>query len=101
MVSNGMKGLAFSVLDYVRPDAYNTYMSKLTLSVDEHVVRQAKRYAAKRGTSVSHLVERYLSLVARPPRSSEMTPPVLSMLRGAAKGIDAEEYGRHLVRKYR
>jgi hypothetical protein len=32
-------------------------MSKLTLSVDEKVVRGAKRYAAARGTSVSRLVE--------------------------------------------
>jgi hypothetical protein len=76
-------------------------MSKLTLSVNERVVQQAKRYAAKRGTSVSHLVERYLSLVARPPRSNEDDPPVLKMLRGAARGVDPEEYGRHLVRKYR
>lgn len=76
-------------------------MSKLTLSVDEHVVKRAKRYAARRGTSVSRLVERYLSLVSRPPLSTEEDPPALRMLRGAAKGIAAEEYGHHLVRKYR
>ena len=76
-------------------------MSKLTLSVDERVVRQAKRYAAKRGISVSHLVERYLTLVAHPPRSDEDDPPVLKMLRGAAKSVAPEEYGRHLIRKYR
>ena len=76
-------------------------MSKLTLSVDERVVRQAKRYAAQRGTSVSRLVERYLSLVTRPPRSTEEDPPVLRMLRGAGKGTEPGEYGRHLVRKYR
>jgi hypothetical protein len=76
-------------------------MSKLTLSVDEQVVKRAKRYAADRGTSVSRLVERYLSLVCRPPRSTEDDPPALRMLRGAAKEIAAEEYGQHLVRKYR
>ena len=76
-------------------------MSKLTLSVDEQIVRRAKRYAAKRGTSVSRLVERYLGLVARPPKSTEEDPPVLRMLRGAAKGVHPEEYGRYLVRKYR
>jgi hypothetical protein len=76
-------------------------MSKLTLSVDERVVRLAKRYAAKRGTSVSHLVERYLTLVARPLRDDEDDPPVLKMLRGAAKGVDPEEYRSHLVSKYR
>ena len=37
-------------------------MPKLTLGVDERVVRGAKRYAAARGTSVSRLVERYVDL---------------------------------------
>jgi len=76
-------------------------MSKLTLSVSERVVQQAKRYAAKRGTSVSHLVERYLTLVARPARSDEEDPPVLRMLRGAAKNVDPDEYARHILRKHR
>ena len=40
-------------------------MPKLTLSVDEKVVRSAKRYAAAQGTSVSRLVERYLDLLSR------------------------------------
>jgi hypothetical protein len=47
------------------------------------------------------MVERYLSLVSKPPRSTEEDPPVLKMLRGAGKGVDAEAYRRHLVRKYR
>jgi hypothetical protein len=76
-------------------------MAKLTLSVDEEVVKKAKRYAARRRTSVSRLVERYLSLVVRPPRSGEGTPPALEMLRGAGKGVDPDEYRRHLARKYR
>jgi hypothetical protein len=42
-------------------------MAKLTLSVDGSVVKTAKRYARRHGTSVSHLVEQYLGLVALPP----------------------------------
>lgn len=86
--------------EYVSGACYHTYMSKLTLSVDEEVVRDAKRYAASRGTSISRLVERYLSLLSRPPRSEEQTP-VLKMLRGAARGESADTYRRHLDRKYR
>jgi hypothetical protein len=52
-------------------------MAKLTLSVDEAVVRRAKRYAAGRGTSVSDLVE-LPDLLARPLRRDEM-PPVLRL----------------------
>lgn len=75
-------------------------MSKLTLSVDSGVVRQAKRYAEAHGTSVSRLVERFLGLLGRPPARSA-DPPVLRRLRGILKGGGREEYRRHLVRKYR
>ncbi|HEX5474308.1 MAG TPA: DUF6364 family protein [Vicinamibacterales bacterium] len=75
-------------------------MSKLTLSVDEKVVRGAKRYAAARGTSVSRLVERYLDLLSKPSGAGNPTP-VLRLLRGAARGATADAHRRHLSRKYR
>lgn len=75
-------------------------MPKQTLSVDERVVRGAKRYAAARGTSVSRLVERYLDLLSKPFKSDDQTP-VLRLLRGAARGVPAEARRRHLSRKYR
>ncbi len=78
---------------------YDTYVSKLTLSVDEKVVRDAKRYAAARSTSVSQLVERYLALLAE-TRTDEQ-PPVLKLLRGAARRQSADAHRRHLSRKYR
>jgi hypothetical protein len=76
-------------------------MPKLTLNVDAKVAARAKRYAARRDTSVSKMVERYLDLVAAPISTSQEDPPILRMLRGAAKGVSHDEYGRHLQRKYR
>jgi len=77
-------------------------MTKLTLSVDEGVVERAKRYAAGRGTSVSRLVEAYLSLLSGSDRRpSEEPPPVLARLRGALKGAQPGDHRRHLERKYR
>jgi len=75
-------------------------MPKLTLSVDEKVVRGAKRYAAAHGTSVSSLVERYLDLLSRPFDMANATP-VLRRLRGAARGVRVDAHRRHLARKYR
>lgn len=75
-------------------------MSKLTLSVDEGVVRRAKRFAEKRGTSVSQMVQQFLDLLARPPKPEEDTP-VLRRLRGILKKGDREDYREHLVAKYR
>lgn len=76
-------------------------MAKLTLSVDEQVVQGAKRYAAARGTSVSRLVEQYLALLSRSPQAADSQTPVLRLLRGAARGVPADAYRRHLRRKYR
>jgi hypothetical protein len=79
-------------------------MPKLTLSVDEQVVRGAKRYAAAKGTSVSQLVERYLALLSKPPRSGTQSgdqTPVLQRLRGAGRGVPAAAHRQHLSRKYR
>jgi hypothetical protein len=89
---------------YVFEVLYDTYVSKLTLSVDNTVVRRAKRYAARRGTSVSQLVERYLDLVSRPAATekAELTP-LLKGVRAELKGVrvDVDDYRRYLERKYR
>ena len=75
-------------------------MSKLTLSVDPVVARSAKRYAKRRGTSVSRLVEHFLSLLGRPSAETEKAP-VLRQLRGILRRGDRSDYQRYLARKYR
>lgn len=76
-------------------------MAKLTLSVDAKVIERAKRYASKRGTSVSGLVEQLLDLAASGSEHRDISPPVLSRLRGSIKGVDVSDYHRYLERKYR
>jgi len=75
-------------------------MAKLTLSVDDGVVRRAKQYAKRRGISVSAMVETYLAAVAEPPSTGDSTP-VLRSLRGVLKKSDLSAYGKHLTAKYR
>jgi hypothetical protein len=74
--------------------------SKLTLSVDEKVARQAKRYARRKGTSVSRMVEGFLEAVTD-PRAEPKPPPVLTRLRGSLRGKGTAEHRRYLERKYR
>jgi hypothetical protein len=79
-------------------------MTKLTLSVDEKAVQRAKRYAAKRATSVSRLVETYLDALARPSTlGDEDLPPITRRLRGILKGTkhSRHNYIDYLDRKYR
>ena len=46
---------------------------KLTLYVDEEVIRQAKEHARRSGTSVSDMVEKYLSEITGIANRDEMT----------------------------
>jgi hypothetical protein len=74
-------------------------MYKLTLSVDEAVATRAKKYAERKGMSVSELVERFLDVLSKPARTEEF--PELERLRGSLKGSDPDAYGKHLLKKYR
>ncbi len=79
-------------------------MAKLTLNVDETVVTRAKRYAARHGTSISGLVEQFLTLVsgAAAPRD-EGLPPILARLRRELRDVAADPaaYRKYLERKHR
>jgi hypothetical protein len=80
-------------------------MAKLTLSVDDHVVKRAKRYARRRGVSVSEIVETYLDALSGSPASTKNQPepdaPILRSLRGILKGTDVRDYDRYRDAKYR
>ena len=73
--------------------------TKLTLSIDDAIVRQAKRHARAHGTSLSGMVSRFLALV---PASAEgpQTTPALRSLRGSLKSGNRDTHRRHLREKY-
>jgi len=76
-------------------------MSKLTLSVNDRVVSDAKRYAKKRGISVSKMVEDYLASVAGAASHDVGDAPILRSLRGSLRKADVKGYRKHLAAKYR
>ena len=76
-------------------------MAKLTLSVDDQVISNAKLYAKRRGVSISEMVEAYLATVSDPPSRARVAPPILRSVRGILKNADIGEYRRHLATKYR
>jgi hypothetical protein len=94
---------AEEAIAYVQSSPYDTYMPKLTLSVDAAVVERAKAYAARQGTSVSRLVESYLGLLGDTASAGEELPPITRRLAGILKGarIGRDDYRRYLERRYR
>jgi hypothetical protein len=74
--------------------------SKLTLSIDADVIEAAKDYAAATGTSVSQLVEDYLTAITVPAERTKQ-PPILTRLRGSMQKVDVDDYREHVHKKYR
>ena len=78
---------------------------KLTLSLNERVIENAKIYAKKNKISLSKLIESYLkSIVDRKSNEIEITPLVSSLSGVIELPSDfdfREEYTKHLLDKYK
>jgi hypothetical protein len=74
--------------------------SKLTLRLDEGLIRRAKVIAKRRGKSLSQMVAEYFALLGS--RSPKDLAPTVKSLKGILKGsdLDREDYERHLEDKY-
>jgi hypothetical protein len=82
--------------------------TKLTLRLDERLIKEAKVEALSRGTSLSQMVADYFrGLLSRdtPPKGlpPKGLPPVTASLVGVLKvgKLDRSHYRRHLEEKYR
>jgi replicative DNA helicase len=77
--------------------------SKLTLRLEEELVRRAKRLAKKKGKSVSKIVADYFTLFeAQKKKPEEKFSPIVQSLKGALRGttVDVQAYRKHLEEKY-
>ena len=77
---------------------------KLTLRLDDHLIRLAKRHSEKTGKSVSQLVADYFALIgAVDGLPKTKLPARVQTLLGALSGArdDENAYRRHLERKHR
>ncbi len=68
--------------------------TKLTLSIDENVIREAKEYAQKTGRSVSQLVENYLKAITSSSieKKQSSVPPLIKRLHGCIKTDETKSY---------
>ena len=77
--------------------------TKLTLRLDDELIRAAKRHAERSGTSVSKLVADYFALIdAEAPKGPELTPRVRALF-GSLSGspVDERDHRAHLEQKHR
>ncbi len=71
---------------------------KLTLQMDEELIRFGKRWAQSRGTSLSALIANFLAVLRKLPEGGEL-PPVTRQLLGVARRVDESDSLRHLEEK--
>ena len=79
--------------------------TKLTLRLDEALIRRAKSFAERRGKSVSQVVAEFFTALEDPTGASTLQalPPVTRSLYGRLAGASAaeEDHRRHLEEKHR
>ncbi|MEI7437865.1 MAG: DUF6364 family protein [bacterium] len=75
---------------------------KLTLRMDEEMIRTAKVEASRRGKSVSQIVGEFFDSLASGKRRQPVLPPITASLVGILKGKEIQEsdYKKHLREKY-
>lgn len=78
--------------------------TKLTIKLDNNVIKRAKRYAQHRRTSLSRMIEAYLDSVTKnEPDDIEITPLVKSLSGVIALPEDFDfkkERSEYLIKKY-
>lgn len=76
--------------------------TKLTLRMDEDLVRRAKAEASRRGKSVSQMVSEFVDSLGSPRRDEKKLPPITASLVGVLKGhrVSEADYKRHLREKH-
>ena len=91
-------GLARRIYDAV----VYVMQTKLTLRMEEALVRRAKAEASRRGKSVSRMVGEFVASLGSPKRDEEKLPPITASLVGVLKGhsVSESDHKRHLREKH-
>ncbi len=71
---------------------------KLTLTIDDDVIKQAKKYSKKEGKSLSEMVENFLKAASEEKTAkSHQSTPLTRSLRGSFKAPAGFDYKKMLT----
>jgi GTP1/Obg family GTP-binding protein len=76
--------------------------SKMTLLLDEELIKKAEAAALERGKSVSQMVAEFFESLGKNAPYDKELPPLTSSLLGILKGVevDVDDYKKHLEEKF-
>ena len=73
---------------------------KLTLTIEQSVIEQAKRYAKKKERSLSDLIESYLKAITKESKAESVEKtPIVQALKGSFHMPDNFDYKKELAEK--
>ena len=79
-------------------------ITKLTLTIEDKVVHSAKKYAHRKGKSLSHLVENYFKSISAKECGAPIVSAKVSSLKGVLQLPDdfnyKTEWGKSISAKY-
>ena len=71
--------------------------TKLTLTIEQTVIDKAKKYAKRKGHSLSDIVENYLKVITKDGTKSELEmTPIVRSLKGSFQAPSDFDYKREL-----
>jgi hypothetical protein len=79
--------------------------AKLTLTIEKAIIEKAKKYAAKKESSLSNIIENYLKAITHEEKTKEAgLTPIVKSLKGSFKAPETfdykEELSKSLSEKY-
>jgi hypothetical protein len=74
--------------------------SKLTLRMEDAVIRKAKRIAKQKGQSVSRIFSDYIAAETEDVEMEELPPVTASMVGVLSSEVDDSDYKQYLEEKY-
>lgn len=73
--------------------------TKLTLTIEQSIIKKAKKYAKHRGRSLSDMIENYLKLITTEEDKTEVEiTPLTRSLKGSFKAPTNFDYKKELSR---
>ena len=74
--------------------------TKLTLTLEQHIIKKAKEYAKNKGRSLSDIIENYLKVVVTEKADLETEiAPLAKSLKGAFKKPSNFDYKKQLTNR--
>lgn len=73
-------------------------ITKLTLTLENSVIEEAKKYAKMRGRSLSDIIENYLKAISQDSHTEIELTPLVKSLKGSFKATDDFDYKEELTK---